>query len=209
MFVVDICARDPDLRLIGGDAHGRRLKAPQGLKTRPATARVRASIFSRLAARCELDGARVLDLFAGSGSLGLEALSRGAALAVFVDSSRAATATIAHNLDQLGLAARARILPFDFRRAITELAAANECFDFIFVDSPYVRDMSAAVLALIVQTDLIARDGYVVVRQFHRAPRPQPQALECVSLATIGDHRIALYRRQATAFGSVKALHGE
>ena len=67
------------MRVIAGEAHGRRLRAPRGLVTRPATARVRASIFSRLAARTDLNGARVLDLFAGSGSLGLEALSRGAA----------------------------------------------------------------------------------------------------------------------------------
>src|SRR5260370_17123633 len=67
-----------DVRVISGEAHGRRISAPRGLVTRPATARVRASIFSRLASRFELEGARVLDLFAGSGSLGLEALSPGA-----------------------------------------------------------------------------------------------------------------------------------
>jgi 16S rRNA (guanine(966)-N(2))-methyltransferase RsmD len=124
------------LRVIAGEAHGRKLRAPRGLLTRPATARVRASIFSRLAARVNLAGARVLDIFAGSGSLGFEALSRGAASVVFVDSSRAAAAVIARNLNELGLAARARILVLDFHRALAELAAAGEPFDLVFVDAP-------------------------------------------------------------------------
>src|ERR1700692_1092226 len=101
------------MRVIAGHAHGRRISAPRGFETRPATARVRASIFSRIAARFDLTGARVLDLFAGSGSLGLEALSRGAAGAVFVDSSRVAAATIAKNLAAFGLTAAARIVTLD------------------------------------------------------------------------------------------------
>src|SRR5579883_2219794 len=98
------------MRVIAGQARGRRMAAPRGLATRPATARVRQSIFSRLQVRMALEGARVLDLYAGSGSLGIEALSRGAASAVFVDSSRAAAAAISDNLERLGLAPRGRVL---------------------------------------------------------------------------------------------------
>jgi 16S rRNA (guanine966-N2)-methyltransferase len=183
------------LRVIAGEAHGRRLRAPRGLLTRPATARVRASIFSRIASRLSLEGARVLDIFAGSGSLGFEALSRGAAAVVFIDSSRAAVGTIAQNLSELNLAPRARILQLDFRRALTQLAALSERFDLVFVDAPYTRDSSGEVLAMLTQLDLIAPEGYVVVRQFHRAPALEPAGLECVNVATLGDHRIALYRR--------------
>lgn len=187
--------RGPDLRVIAGQAHGRRLVAPRGLSTRPATARVRASIFSRLASRLNFSDARVLDIFAGSGSLGLEALSRGAVSAVFVDSSRLAADAIARNLRVLGFADRARILQLDFRRALADLAARGESFEIVFVDAPYARDESAEVLAALTQLGLIALGGYVVVRQFHRAPAPEVAGLECVSKATLGDHRIALYRR--------------
>lgn len=183
------------MRVIAGEAHGRRLRAPRGLLTRPATARVRASIFSRIASRLSLEGAHVLDIFAGSGSLGFEALSRGAAAVVFIDSSRAAAGTIARNLSELKLAARARILQLDFRRALAQLAALRERFDLVFVDAPYARDSSGEVLAMLTELDLIAPEGYVVVRQFHRAPAPEPAGLECVNVATLGDHRIALYRR--------------
>jgi 16S rRNA (guanine966-N2)-methyltransferase len=156
---------------------------------------VRASIFSRIAARLSLEGARVLDLFAGSGSLGFEALSRGATAVVFVDSSRAAAGTIARNLSDLKLTARARILQLDFRRALPQLAALHERFDLGFVDAPYDHDSSGEVLAILAQLDLIAPQGYVVVRQFHRAPAPATAGFESVNVATLGDHRIALYRR--------------
>jgi 16S rRNA (guanine966-N2)-methyltransferase len=185
-----------ELRVIAGDAHGRRLVAPRGLATRPATARVRASIFSRLGSRLDFANTRVLDIFAGSGSLGLEALSRGSAAAVFVDSSRTAAAAIARNLRELDLAGRARILQGDFRHALAELAAGGESFEIVFVDAPYKNDLSSDVLALLTGSNLIALDGYVVVRQFHRAPSPLAAGLESDSEAILGDHRIALYRRR-------------
>src|SRR5450755_3442208 len=114
------------MRVIAGNAHGRRISAPRGLETRPATARVRSSIFSRLDARFDMTGARVLDLYAGSGSLGLEALSRGAAHVTFVDASRAAVATISKNLQVFGLTGASRILTADVLRAIADLSGARE-----------------------------------------------------------------------------------
>lgn len=183
------------MRVISGSSHGRRLIAPRGLNTRPATARVRASIFSRLASRHPISESRVLDLFAGSGSLGLEALSRGAAAAVFVDSSRAATAVIARNLRQLGLEARSRVVLAEVRAALAELARAGERFDLVFVDPPFAQDSSAEVLAKLARLDLINPHGIVTVRQFHRAPQLEVAELERINLATVGDHRIALYRR--------------
>ena len=184
------------MRVIAGKSRGRRLDAPRGRETRPATARVRSSIFSRLEARGGVENARVLDIFAGSGSLGLEALSRGAASAVFVDSSAAAATSIARNLRQLGLAAWGRILTLDFRRALTALATAREQFELVFVDAPYARDVSAEVLAILTRLDLIAQQGMAVVRQYRRAPALEAGALECFNSATLGDHRIAIYRRR-------------
>ena len=199
-----------DVRVISGEAHGRRISAPRGLVTRPATARVRASIFSRLASRFELEGAHVLDLFAGSGSLGLEALSRGAAHATFVDSSRTATTAIARNLRATGLDSRARVLALEVKRALSELAAAGERFDLVFVDAPYRDDSSAAVLAILADSRLVTLEGWTVVRQFHRAPALAPAGFECVSVANLGDHRIALYRRlEQPPKMSSDGLHGE
>ncbi|MGD0288384.1 MAG: 16S rRNA (guanine(966)-N(2))-methyltransferase RsmD [Candidatus Binataceae bacterium] len=183
------------MRVIAGNAHGRRISAPRGLKTRPATARIRASIFSRIDARFDLTGARVLDLYAGSGSLGLEALSRGAAHVTFVDSSRAAAVAIAKNLGVFGFADAARMLTADVMRALTDLGAARERFDLVFVDAPYANDLSAAVLATLVEKELMLPRGLAVVRQAGRAPALAPTGLERVNEATLGDHRIALYRR--------------
>ncbi len=183
------------MRVIAGNAHGRRISAPRGLETRPATARVRSSIFSRLDARFDLTGARVLDLFAGSGSLGLEALSRGAAHVTFVESSRAAAAVIAKNLGVLGFADAARMLTADVMRALAGLGAAREHFDLVFIDAPYANDLSAAVLAALSEMELVVPRGWAVVRQAGRAPALGPVGLELVNEATLGDHRIALYRR--------------
>jgi 16S rRNA (guanine966-N2)-methyltransferase len=185
------------MRVIAGEAHGRRMRAPRGLTTRPATARVRSSIFSRLAVRKDLAGARVLDLFAGSGSLGLEALSRGAAKAMFVDSSRAAASVIRENLRSLKLENRAEILVVDVERAITSLAERALHFDIVFIDAPYKRDISAAVIRAIAGGGLLEEDAYVVVRQAGRAPEIPAAGLEAISSATLGDHRVALYRAPA------------
>jgi len=183
------------VRVIGGQERGRKFTAPRGKDTRPATARVRASIFSRLASRNAIAGACVLDIFAGSGSFGLEALSRGASHVVFVDRARAAAAAIALNLRQLRLIDRARIITADFRGALAELAKAGECFGVVFVDAPFGADSTSEVLALIPTLGLLAPDGILITRQFHRTPAPVAAALECINIAKIGDHRIALYRR--------------
>src|SRR5579863_8015518 len=185
------------MRIIAGHAHGRRLKAPRGLHTRPTSARARESIFSRLAVRTRLDGARVLDIFAGSGSLGIESLSRGAAHVTFVDSSREAASAIRANLAQLGFSDRARVIVADVHRALAELARSHDSFDLVFVDAPFKHDISADVLAILAEFRLVAIGGWVVVEQSKRAPAapPAPEAHERVLVATLGDHRIAFYRR--------------
>jgi 16S rRNA (guanine966-N2)-methyltransferase len=189
------------MRVIAGQAHGRRIKAPRGLNTRPTSARARESIFSRLSVRLDFDGARVLDIFAGSGSLGIEALSRGVAQVTFVDSSRDAAGAIRSNLASFGFADRARIMMIDVFRALDELHASGENFDLIFVDAPYRNDVSAEVLARLARFGLIARGGWVIVEQSKRAPAaPEaPDGIEQVMVPIIGDHRIAFYRRPEAA----------
>lgn len=189
------------MRVIAGQAHGRRLKAPRGLITRPTSARARESIFSRLQVRIDFAGIRVLDIFAGSGSLSCEALSRGAAHATMIDSSRAASAAIASNLAALGLGERARIVVADVFRALDDLGAAGASFDLIFIDAPFKNDLSGAVLERIAIHRLAASGGWIVVGQSKRAAAaPEaPAGLERTNIANLGDHRIAFYRRPDAA----------
>ena len=185
------------VKIIAGHARGRKLKAPAGFTTRPATARMRESIFSRLLVRLDFDGLAVLDIFAGSGSLGLEALSRGAAHTTFIDSSKAATEVIRENLATLGLADRARILATDLRRALPQLAHEAKSFGLVFVDAPFGDDLSNEVMRMLAERELVAPDGWVVIRQFKRAPEPPsaPAGFEQFKVAILGDHRITYYRR--------------
>ena len=121
------------MRIIAGSRKGARLYAPRGLDVRPTGDRVRESMFNLIG---PVDGADVLDLFAGTGALGLEALSRGAATAVFVDSDRTAAETIVKNLDKLGLEG-ARVYREDAARRLATDAAAGRRYDLVLVDPPY------------------------------------------------------------------------
>ncbi len=167
------------------------------MTTRPATARIRESIFSRLLVRLDFGDLAVLDIFAGSGSLGIEALSRGAAHATFIDSSKAAAAAIRGNLQTLGLGDRARIIALDLHRALPELAREGKSFGLTFIDAPYADDISNQVMRMLAELALVAPGGWVVIRQFKRAPEPPaaPAGFEQFKIATMGDHRIAYYRR--------------
>lgn len=158
---------------------------------------MRESIFSRLLVRLDFQGLAVLDIFAGSGSLGIEALSRGAAHATFIDASKAATVVIRENLAALRLTDRARIITNDLRRALPQLSHEGATFGLIFVDAPFADDISNQVMEMLAELDLVAGDGWVVIRQFKRAPEAPsaPAGFEQFKVGTIGDHRIAYYRR--------------
>jgi len=158
---------------------------------------MRESIFSRLLVRIDFHGLHVLDIFAGSGSLGIEALSRGAAHATFIDSSKSATDVIRDNLATLGLTDRARIMTIDLRRALPQLSKEDASFGLIFVDAPFSDDITNAVMDMVAELELVAPDGWVVIRQYKRAPEPPapPAGFEQFKVGTIGDHRIAYYRR--------------
>ena len=123
------------MRVVAGLYRGRRLVAPPGDATRPTSDRVRESLFSVLGPSVE--GARVLDLFAGSGALGIEALSRGAAAAVFVDRAPAAIKAVQANLVALGIEADVRRL--EARAALRAASARSEAYDLVFLDPPYRR----------------------------------------------------------------------
>jgi 16S rRNA (guanine966-N2)-methyltransferase len=122
------------VRIVAGSRKGHRIDAPKGVVTRPTSDRVREAVFSILGSVGE---ARVLDLCAGSGAMGLEALSRGAADAVFVERDARAARVVAENAERLGLADRARVVRRDAARALGVDAAGGRRYDLVFVDAPY------------------------------------------------------------------------
>jgi 16S rRNA (guanine966-N2)-methyltransferase len=149
------------MRVIAGSARGTRLgRVPAGV--RPVSDRVREGLFSSLGAR--LEGARVLDLYAGTGALGIEALSRGADGAVFVDASPAAATAVRGNLARTGLQDRGAVHRSDVRRFLERGSADEEGFDLVFLDPPYATGGSGlnAVLALLDAKPLL-REGFTVV----------------------------------------------
>ena len=123
------------MRIIAGEARGRRIEAPEGRNTRPTLDRVRENLFNML--QGEISCSRVLDLFAGSGALSFEALSRGAEYACLVDHDRKASAVQIKNADTLGYRDRTRIMTSDWRRALKEIESTGKCFDMVFLDPPY------------------------------------------------------------------------
>ena len=133
------------MRIITGLARGKRLVAPDGNDVRPTPERVKEGIFSAL--QFELEGRRVLDLFAGSGQLGLEALSRGAASAVFVDSSNTSLAIVKKNIEITGFADKARVVRSDY----AAFAATNrEIFDIVFIDPPYAAGLFVPAMQAVI-----------------------------------------------------------
>jgi 16S rRNA (guanine(966)-N(2))-methyltransferase RsmD len=149
------------MRVIAGSAKGRRLSSIAGSETRPTSSRVKEAMFGMLTSRFDLDGARILDLFAGSGSVGIEALSRGAAHVTFVERSRAALAMIRKNLAACGFAAQAELRLESADRALRQLSARGATFDGVFIDPPYRTTLAADALGRI--GALLPEGAWVVV----------------------------------------------
>ena len=167
-------------RIISGVAGGRPLPTPPGSSTRPTSDRVREALFSRLEHRGLLDGAHVLDLYAGSGALGLEAASRGAALVLLVESNRAAAKVIRSNAGVVGHPG-VRVIADTVERAVAAGPPAGARMDLVLLDPPYdvTEDALAAVLAALVEREWLAADAFVVVERSSRSPQPTwPDGLE-------------------------------
>ncbi len=158
------------MRIITGSAKGRQLKAPRGHDVRPTSDRVKESLFAILGGRV-IDAA-VADLFAGTGNLGLEALSRGAASAVFVDISPASIAVIRENAARTGLGSRAEILCLDALVAVDRFVRAGRTFDLIFCDPPYNRGLAAAILRKIDAGNILRPGGTVIIEHSRHEQLP-------------------------------------
>jgi 16S rRNA (guanine966-N2)-methyltransferase len=178
------------MRVIAGAARGRALQAPPGKDTRPTSDRAREGLFSTLATLTDITGARVLDLYAGSGAVGLEALSRGASAAVFVESDVRAAAVIRRNSEAVGLAG-ARVVVDRVERF---LAGDQAAYDVVFLDPPYdvADDIVARVLTAVRLTD----QGLLVVERSSRSPEPPwPDGVERVKERRYGEGALWYGRR--------------
>jgi 16S rRNA (guanine966-N2)-methyltransferase len=166
------------MRVTGGRARGIPIKAPKGMLTRPTSDKVREALFETLGAHV-LD-AQVLDLFAGSGALGIEALSRGAGFAVFVDNSTCAARIIKDNLAKTRFSEKGEVLRADFRLALEKLEKAGKTFGLMFVDPPYEGDWLVEVVAHI-EKHRITHSGTIIVAE-HFKKTESPAAISGIPL---------------------------
>jgi 16S rRNA (guanine966-N2)-methyltransferase len=178
------------VRVVAGELKGRRLVSPPAATTRAATERVRESLFAML--EPTIEGARVLDLFAGAGSLGIEALSRGAAHATLVERDRNALAAIRANVDATGVAGRTRVVAADVRRF---LADAGGPYDLVFCDPPFAEvDLLSATLAHQGLRASLAPDALVVARVLKKHRPAIPPAARVERDRPIGEETLLFLR---------------
>jgi 16S rRNA (guanine966-N2)-methyltransferase len=185
------------MRITGGAHRSRLLRAPRGDRTRPTSDRVREALFDSLMAERDLSGDRVLDLYAGTGALGLEAVSRGAAHATLVENARGALEAIAANVESLGLGQSVRVVSLPVERAAGALATGAP-YDLILADPPY--DLVASGVALralrdLVGRSLLARDAVVVLEHARADEAPPVEGLSPTRTRRYGDTSLSFYRR--------------
>ena len=182
------------MRIVGGRLRGRALTAPKSQAIRPTADRLREALFNILAHAYgdPITGARVLDLFAGSGALGLEALSRGAAFALFVDDGGEARALIRANVEALGLGGVTKV----FRRDATKLGPAHpvEPFSLVFLDPPYDKGFAERALTSARDGGWLTPDALVVIEEAADAPFVAPEGFAEVERRTYGDTQVVFLR---------------
>lgn len=196
------------MRVIAGNAGGRRLKAPKGMSVRPTADRVKESLFNILAN--DFVEARILDLFSGTGNLAIEALSRGAAHAVLVDASAAAAKLIRENLQSLGLSERATVMTASVRRALSSLASQERQFDIVFLDPPYGESLVPETVEQIARAGLLTDTGIVVAEHSTRdAVQMRYLPLERVDQRRYGDTVLSFYRQATQTLERGTTNHGQ
>ena len=183
------------MRIVGGQFRGRPLAAPRDDRTRPTSDRVREAVFNILAhgiPDLELAGAKVLDLFAGTGALGIEALSRGAAYCLFVEEEPEARALIRRNIEALGLTGVTKI----FRRDATDLGPAgrNSGFTLVFLDPPYGQDLAERALASAAAGGWLAAGSIAVVEERKGAAVALPAGFDALDRRGWGDTEVTFAR---------------
>ena len=181
------------MRVRAGALKGQRLEAPAGLATRPTADRVRIACLDTLAPH--LARGAFLDLFAGAGAVGIEALSRGAPTAVFVELAAPALRALRDNIERLGLGARARVIREDAPRAVQALARREERFAVVFLDPPYTSPRGTEALAAVATGALLAPGAVVVVQHATKSPPPpSPGVLVPWKASRFGETTLTFFR---------------
>lgn len=180
------------MRIIAGSAKGRALVAPAGQDTRPTGDRVKETLFNVLGQW--LEGERVLDLYAGAGSLGLEALSRGGEAATFVEHSRQVMAVLEQNARKLGFFPQSRLLTTSVDKALRQLSGAGERFTLVFADPPYAKEACGRVLELLGKSGVVEPGGRVVLEHGRgESLPPSTPHFERIDERRLGDTVLSLY----------------
>jgi 16S rRNA (guanine966-N2)-methyltransferase len=184
------------MRIVGGRLKGRTLLTPSSRAIRPTSERLRESIFDILEHRFpgQIEGARVVDLFAGTGALGIEALSRGARFALFFDNGAEARALLRANVEALALGGVTRIWRADATRLGS--APAGGRFGLAFLDPPYGQGLARPALAALIMGGWLAPNALCVVEEAAKAEIAAPDGLTLVDDRTYGDTRIAFFERE-------------
>lgn len=183
---------DRTLRIIAGTARGRRFDAPKGMDTRPTLDRVKESLFGML--QFDLPDSRVLDLFSGSGNLGLESASRGAARVVCNDRSRDCADQIRANAKLLGLDGVVEVLCLDYTACVERLSRENAQFDLSFLDAPYADGTAARAAEQLFQANLVAEGGRVIIEHATNLPPViSPQIARVLDCRRYGNCAISIY----------------
>jgi 16S rRNA (guanine966-N2)-methyltransferase len=179
------------VRVVGGEFKGRKLVVPGGRRIRPTSDRVREAIFDILGPVWTFQ--RILDLFAGTGALGIEALSRGSQEAVFVEQGKGALTVLTGNLKALGLKSRAWVLPLAAKKGIAILGEKGMVFDLILMDPPYGKGLMEKTLAEIVQVRILASDGVIVAEHSSREEILPPLGLAISQQRRYGDTTVSFF----------------
>lgn len=180
------------MRVISGSARGTKLFCPEGLSVRPTHDRVKEALFSMLSAN--VNGAKVLDLFAGTGALGIEALSRGAASAVFIDVSSRSLKTVEENLHKTHLSLVARLVNSDY---LSFLNTTNDVFDLIFLDPPYCEEFLLPALKKIAEKKLLSPNGLIYCETEGEPPQEIADLFTVVRDKKYGRARILLLKEMS------------
>lgn len=149
------------MRVIAGSARRLQLETVEGIAVRPTTDRTKESMFNRI--HNEVPGSKILDLFAGSGALGIEALSRGAMKCYFIDLSKEAVNSIEKNLNHTKLVEKAEVLKYDYKKALGYFKEQNLQFDIVFLDPPYNKGLQQEALVMLSELGLLAENAIIVV----------------------------------------------
>lgn len=182
------------MRIVAGEMKGHSLRTPKGAATRPTSGLVRETLFNIIAPR--LGKAHLLDLYAGSGSVGLEGISRGVIQAVFVENARPALACLRDNITALHAEETSEIIPLPVARALAQLMQHQAHFEIIFLDPPFADKTSyQEILSLLAGSKLLAEQGIVIAQHDKRfALEKQYDALHCYRQKEIGDNMLSFYQ---------------